>query len=227
MNSSAVSGFRAPFLAIAENMYKALHLNGFTYDLSWPTGKYYEPPMYPYTLDYKSIQDCPVGECPVMSYPGLWVVPNIDLMNADGSVCGSMMDACAPTANESAWLDILIRNFNYHYNGNRAPFGMHAHSAWFDQASGHMEAMRKFLSQVTNGKEDVWILTVSQVIAWMKDPKDIQAAKKFAPWSCPPRPKPRCSQPNDCHYTTPKDFYMPTCTECPPHFPSPSDPDGN
>lgn len=222
----AVKGFRAPFLAIAENLYKTLHLNNFTYDLSWPTGQYYNPPMYPYTLDYKSTQDCNVGKCPVNSYPGLWVVPNVDMMNPDGSVCGSMMDACAPTANGSQWYDILVRNFDYHYKSNRAPFGMHAHSAWFSQATGHMDAMKKFLNYASS-KDGVWILTVSQVIEWMKSPKNIQDAKKFAPWGCPTRPAPRCSQPNSCHYTKPRDFYMPTCTECPPHFPSPTDPDGN
>ena len=222
-----IIGFRAPFLMIAENMYKALHENKFTYDLSWPTGQFTNPPMYPYTLDYKSIQDCPVGECPKMAYPGLWVIPNIDLMNADGTVCGSMMDSCAPLANASAWVEILKRNFHTHYDSNRAPFGMHMHSAWFGQKSpDHMDALKKFLDYLAD-MEDVWILSASQAIAWMRDPQNVQSAKEFKPWSCPRRPPPRCSTPNSCHYTEPRDFYMGTCTKCPPHFPSPTNPDGN
>ena len=144
-----MAGFRAPFLALTENMYAALFLNGFTYDLSWPSGKYTNPPLYPYTLDFRSIQDCPVGECPIMPYPGLWVIPNIDLMNKDGTVCGSMMDACDPLGDEAAWYEILHRNFHYHYDSNRAPFGLHMHSAWFDKKSpDHMNALKKFLDYV-------------------------------------------------------------------------------
>ncbi|XP_001623698.2 chitin deacetylase 8 [Nematostella vectensis] len=223
--SSTIKGFRAPFLEITEHQYQALYTNNFTYDLSWPTGRYYNPPMYPYTLDYRSIQDCPVGKCPVMSYPGLWVVPNIDLMDGNGNVCGAMMDACNPTGNSTQWYETMLLNFQYHYHSNKAPFGLHAHSAWFSQSTGHMEALRKFLTLVAS-RDDVWVLTVSQVIEWMKNPQDVNGANGFPAWDCLTRPKPRCSTPNVCHYTTPQDFYMPTCSDCPKHFPSPTNPDG-
>lgn len=233
----AIRGFRAPFLMFTENMFKALYEGNFTYDLSWPANVKFRGdtpigPMYPYTLDYESTQICPTIEepCPQMSYPGLWEIPNVNVMNADHSTCGSMMDGCDPSANATVWYEILKRNFHYHYDTNRAPFGMQMHATFFYQgpAGDHLNAAKKFL-KYAEGLGDVWVLTGSQVIEWMKDPQDVEKAMTFPPWQCPPRPPPRCSSStaNNCHYTEPRDFYMTTCTECPKLFPSPTDPDGN
>ena len=187
--------------------------------------------MYPYTMDYLSTQQCPSTQepCPTMSYPGLWEIPNVDLMNEDGTVCGSMVDSCLTMRNETEVLEALKRNFRFHYDANRAPFGLHMHSAWFtaDPSGARMNALKKFLNYAQTNYS-VWFLSGSQVIAWMKDPQDIDEAKSFPPWKCPERPQPRCNPAtvNNCHYTVPLDIYMPTCTACPPHFPSPTDPDG-
>ena len=207
-------------------MFQALYDLKFLYDCSRPTLHYARPPMWPYTYDYKSVQDCPVGICPVNSYPGLWEIPNIDLLNKDGSVCGSMMDACIPSGNSSEWMEMLTRNFHYHYDTNRAPFGMHMHATWFLMGENRLKVFQDFMNYLRE-LDDVWVLTAGQLIDWMRDPQDTEAAKKFKPWGCPPRPEPRCSRPNSCHYTVPMDVYMATCTECPRHFPSPTNPDGN
>ncbi|XP_015775863.1 PREDICTED: uncharacterized protein LOC107353975 [Acropora digitifera] len=233
----AIRGFRAPFLMFTENMYKVLFEANFTYDLSWPlnikfNGESPIGPMYPYTFDYKSKQICPTIEepCPKMSYPGLWEIPNVNIMNSDHSTCASMMDGCNPSGNASVWYEILLRNFHYHYDTNRTPFGMLMHPSYFylGPAGDHLKAARKFL-KYAESLGDVWILTASQVIDWMQDPQSIEKAKSFPPWQCPSRPPPRCSSStaNSCHYTEPRDFYMTTCTECPKRFPSPTDPDGN
>ena len=59
--------------------------------------------MFPYTLDYKSKQDCPIEPCPSCSWPGVWEQPMIDLedewigSNPSCPECGnacSMLDAC-------------------------------------------------------------------------------------------------------------------------------------
>ena len=59
--------------------------------------------MFPYTLDYKSKQDCPIEPCPTCSWPGVWEQPMIDLEDEwlgsnpacpeCGNVC-SMLDGC-------------------------------------------------------------------------------------------------------------------------------------
>merc|ERR1719430_89751 len=79
-----VRGTRAPFLqGGGDNMFQMLAENNFLYDCSWPTRNYgYLEAMnglYPYTLDYKSVQDCPIKPCPKCSWPGIWEQPMIDL----------------------------------------------------------------------------------------------------------------------------------------------------
>merc|ERR1712142_1437473 len=70
-----VKGHRAPFLqGGGDNMFTMLSENNFLYDSSWPTRAYgyvdAENGLYPYTLDFASIQDCPIEPCPKCSYPG-------------------------------------------------------------------------------------------------------------------------------------------------------------
>lgn len=73
--------------------FQALQTIGMKYDCSWPTQSYMDPPLWPYTLDYKSEQDCPIGECPTASFPGIWVQPMVNWRDTSGYVC-SMVDAC-------------------------------------------------------------------------------------------------------------------------------------
>ena len=102
------SGSRAPFLqGGGDNMFQMLAENSFLYDCSWPTRAYgyidAEMGLYPYTLDYSSVQDCPIKPCPECAYPGLWVQPMTDLedewigSNPSCPTCGnlcSMLDGC-------------------------------------------------------------------------------------------------------------------------------------
>merc|ERR1712193_126031 len=79
-----IKGWRSPFLqGSGDNMYTVLENNNFNYDCTWPTRTFgyvdAEQGLYPYTLDYKSVQDCQIPPCPKCSHPGLWVQPIIDL----------------------------------------------------------------------------------------------------------------------------------------------------
>ena len=66
-----VVGFRAPFLQTAGNtMYQVLYDNKFLYDSSMPTHSFTNPPMWPYTLDYRSTQECVIPPCPTGLHPG-------------------------------------------------------------------------------------------------------------------------------------------------------------
>ena len=88
-------------------MFQMLAENNFQYDCSWPTRAYgytdAEQGLFPYTLDYKSTQDCPIKPCPECKYPGVWVQPMTDLedewigSNPNCPTCGnlcSMLDGC-------------------------------------------------------------------------------------------------------------------------------------
>lgn len=60
-----VKGFRAPFLQIGgDNEFKVLHDGKFTFESSMPTQKFMDPPMWPYTLDYSTTQECVIPPCP-------------------------------------------------------------------------------------------------------------------------------------------------------------------
>lgn len=60
-----VVGFRVPFLQLGGNtMFQVLYDNHFLYDSSMPTEKFINPPMWPYTLEYRSTQECVIPPCP-------------------------------------------------------------------------------------------------------------------------------------------------------------------
>lgn len=90
-----IKGVRLPFLQMSgDTSFEVMSKNGLLYDCSWPTQTYTDPPLWPYTLDYKTIQDCQIGPCPESSFPKTWVVPMIDWTDDKNIPC-SMVDACA------------------------------------------------------------------------------------------------------------------------------------
>ena len=96
-----------------------------------------------------------------------------------------MMDGCNPSGNASVWYDILLRDYHCQYDTNRTPFGVHMHPTYFYQgpAGDHLKAAQKFV-KYAESLGDVWILTFSQVIDWMREPHNIEKAKSFPPWQC-------------------------------------------
>lgn len=71
----------------------AMQKLGLKYDSSWPSIHNKNPILWPYTLDHKSSQDCPIGPCPTSKFPGIWVSPMIDWEDDNGIKC-SMVDSC-------------------------------------------------------------------------------------------------------------------------------------
>jgi len=196
-----VKGHRAPFLqGGGDNMFTMLSENNFLYDSSWPTRAYgyvdAENGLYPYTLDFASIQDCPIEPCPKCSYPGTWVQPMIDLedrwFNSNpqcpscGNVC-SMLDGCVimdenPT--KEIVFEMLMKNFKRVYEGetdefgefqkgNKAPWGLYMHAAWFfgDQTFKY-EGYKMFLEEITDNTKykDVYIVPINAGLEYMKKP---------------------------------------------------------
>lgn len=175
-----IEGFRAPYLQMGgDEMYKGLSENGFKYDCSWVSRdfgyQHLDNGLFPYTMDFDSIQDCEVGPCPTCSFPGFWVQPMLDLednwfgsnpLHPDWGQPCSMLDGCIFIEEQTAEAarDMLLRNFNKSYNGNRAPFGLYMHAAWFfGDVTWHYEGYKMFLEEV--GKlDDVWIVPISEGI---------------------------------------------------------------
>jgi len=196
-----LKGTRAPFLqGGGDTMFTMLENNNFKYDCTWPTRRYgYVDAMdglYPYTLDYKSVQDCPIEPCPKCSHPKIWEQPLIDLEDEwyidgfnGGQPC-SMLDACVIKPHddyvqndEKQVYDMLKRNFLRVYEGeedeegnmikgNRAPWGLYMHAAWFygSENQWHFNGYRRFLEEIADNDAypDVWIVPVSAGIDYME-----------------------------------------------------------
>lgn len=151
-------------------MYQVLYDNKFLYDSSMPTWDFIDPPMWPYTLEYRSKQECVIPPCPTNSFPGLWEVPMIDYIDSKGYPC-NMIDECTAPADEQDAYNLLNTNFERHYKSNRAPFPMFMRASWFQQYSFTLKAVKKFLlEKLSYG--DVWMVGVRHAIEWIKTPTD-------------------------------------------------------
>jgi len=262
-----IIGTRVPFLiAGGEDQFTMMQNNGFKYDCSMPTRLYgyidADRGLYPYTLDYKSKQDCEVGTCPKCSYPGMWVQPMIDLEDnwhanpnlPDYGMPCSMLDACIGfnknTPEEIT--EFLWRNFRRVYGngtgeGNRAPWGLYMHAAWFygEYEATHYVGYKNFLKELLE-LPDVWIVPIKDGIEYMKNPQTNQQLLdqgKDSVFGCNRHPANQRScgrSPINCHFTDINNYdihgeerYMTICTEvdgdpqnCPPDYPWLGDPCG-
>lgn len=89
-----IKGMRVPLFQLSGDVsYKAMLASGLEYDSSWPTSKYNNPGLWPYTLDYLSTQDCSLGGCPESSIAGAWVQPILNWIDEENLPC-AMIDAC-------------------------------------------------------------------------------------------------------------------------------------
>ncbi|KAK9739762.1 Transmembrane amino acid transporter protein [Popillia japonica] len=179
-----IQGIRVPLLQLAgDRSFQAIERSGMMYDSSWPTQAYMDPPAWPYTLNYLSDQDCPIGACPTSSFPGMWVQPMVNWLDNSGYVC-SMVDSCifVPTDTQGV-LDFIKRNFHRHYDNNRAPFGFYVHAAWFLRNPNNFEAYLQFLDYLES-LNDVYIVSVQRALEWVRNPKTLNQLSSV--WSsCP------------------------------------------
>ncbi|ODM91190.1 Serine protease inhibitor Kazal-type 9 [Orchesella cincta] len=227
---TGIKGMRAPFLQIGgDEMYSALKQADFLWECSRPTFDFRKPGLWPYTNDYQSIQDCRIPPCPVWEYKGFWTVPMIQMLGANGGGC-AMADSCTPlptTADET--YNLLLRNFNDQYTTNKAPFGIFLHSSWlvgnsYQEIIARREGYNKFLDFLGN-KADVYIVSISQAIEWIKRPTPLEQLANFTPFQVD-RKTGDCSNQYTCRYTLEQtsfpietERYMTGCTPCPPLYP--------
>lgn len=102
-----INGMRMPLFQLSgDNSYVAMKEAGIKYDSSWPTQKFRNPALWPYTLDYLSSQDCSIGDCPTSSIPGVWVQPIINWADTNGLPC-AMVDAC-----HTMWVNVILSKMN-------------------------------------------------------------------------------------------------------------------
>ena len=107
-----IRGLRVPYLKPGWNrQFLMMKEFGFVYDSSIPA-PLSDPPLWPYTLDYKIPHKCINGrKCPSRSFPGIWVRKLIFLWFSWGFLGGSIS---APLLDPPLWpyaLDYKIMHF--------------------------------------------------------------------------------------------------------------------
>jgi peptidoglycan/xylan/chitin deacetylase (PgdA/CDA1 family) len=229
-----IKGVRLPFLQSSGNAtFQAMHTDNFLYDSSMPTLQT-NPPLKPYTLDNGYNQDCQIEPCPTGKFPGLWLIPLVALTRKSVDASGapmenscSMADACipAPLTVEDT-LEYLKSNFLRHYESNRAPFPLFLHQAWLQDANRY-EGYMQFVDWI-RAKDDVHLVSVQEVVNYMKNPV---SASEYKPTHCVDRPpKTNCMSKagffgRSCEYKDLAQFwggsrYMTICGDvCPENYP--------
>ncbi|CAG5135326.1 unnamed protein product [Candidula unifasciata] len=182
-----ITGMRAPFLQVGgDAQYAMLKENKFRYDSSMVTGSLYtnkQKPVWPFTLDTPpDSTTCSLTPCPTRSYPGLWEVPLIRWYGSNRVAC-AMPDACTIGLGTEGTLKFLQDNFDRHYTTNRAPLGVFIHASWFGRKNGNFEGMVEFLRSLAD-KEDVWVVTVNQMLDWVQHPVRLSALNTIQTWAC-------------------------------------------
>ncbi|XP_033749592.1 LOW QUALITY PROTEIN: uncharacterized protein LOC117334215 [Pecten maximus] len=182
---SEIKGWRSPFLEpIGDQQPKSLNELDYTYDATLTISKKgLKKPPIPFTLDYGWPYDCKIKPCPASAHKGFWEVPVISVMDHLERFDCVYVDGChTPPPDEETAFKFLWDNFNTYYSGNRAPFGMNMHASWFYYPD-RLRAMDRFI-KVLSKLPDVYIVSVSQVIDWLKKPTTLSDMHNFKPWGC-------------------------------------------
>ncbi|XP_077546069.1 chitin deacetylase 7-like isoform X2 [Haemaphysalis longicornis] len=232
VSAADVVGFRGPFLFTGGDQgFSMLHKH-LRYDSTLPHHRGRgERPFYPYTMNFGFRRSCNVLPCPQGSYPGLWVLPmNVFFAKSSNEDHPCVMaDTCAPppdTANDT--FEYLKSNFEYFYTTNRAPFPVFLHEAYLRHPERKVGYLR-FIDWLLE-KDDVYLVTASEVLRFMEDPKPLSAYAKRSCAGRNVRGPSTCPRPTTCSYkNTPPggERYMRTCSQCPKNYPWVNNPLGN
>ncbi|XP_014674006.1 PREDICTED: uncharacterized protein LOC106814220 [Priapulus caudatus] len=149
----------------------------------------------------------------------------------DGEECSMMDDgACTQPQTADEMVEWMWSNFLRHYDTNRAPFSVFLHARYFRDYPYALEGMNMFLDRLSQ-HDDVFLVTVGQVVEWMRHPAPLSDIATFKPWQCDrvslQRPT-RCVRTlhATCAFRKPV-TYLNTCSPCPCLFPGLGNPAGS
>jgi len=127
--------------------------------------------------------------------------------------------------------NLLLKNFNDHYTGvtaNKAPFGIFTHAAWLNGTDDEgIEERRagyaRFLDYLAT-KEDVYIVSISRALEWVKTPTPLNQLANFTHFQVTPKQN-TCPNVYNCLYPPlpetdpPNERRTSLCVPCPPMYP--------
>ncbi|EYB99504.1 hypothetical protein Y032_0122g1086 [Ancylostoma ceylanicum] len=247
-NEEEIVGMRAPQLALGgDEQFEMMARAGFLYDNSMSANPGVNgDPFWPQTLDHSVPWDCYDANCPKSSFPGIWTVPlnqfyGTYLPQIDSFRRSSMVRAAVDLNTTVDQLtNMLFSNFDRSYTASRAPYVL-ALNADLLQLNGRntgMQALQRFLEEVLYRK-DVYVVTLKQLIQWMKNPVPLSQITQSEAVKCSQGPLSQypaisqrsCSKPNKCMYRTPglgsQEHQFLTCSPCPDQYPWLDNPIGN
>nr|ALS04459.1 chitin deacetylase 1 [Acartia pacifica] len=238
-----VLGVRAPLLRLGgNNMFAALEEEEFLYDSSM-VAPLQNPPLWPYTTYFAIPHACHGNfqKCPTRSY-GVWemVMNEFDpreepATDRNEQVSGCvMLDSCTGIRTPDALYNVLTHNFIRHYEQNRAPLGLYMHAAWFNKSPEMLDALEFWIDEILSTYNNVFFVTMNDVLKFMQQPFPIRDAVKFTGWRnyCTELGTPsQCEESTTCVLETEElgglKQRMQTCAKCPDKFPWLNDPLGS
>ncbi|GFN83479.1 chitin deacetylase [Plakobranchus ocellatus] len=144
----------------------------------------YSPVLWPYTLDFGYTLVCNIARCPQHFYKGLWEIPVVGVMDhMEHRLCAYVDDCFNKPRDKADAYQMLWKNFLRNYRSNRAPLYLNLHSPWLN-TEYQLEAMDEFIEKMVS-MEDVYLVTMSQALAWQQAPTPLDRMTDFTPWLCP------------------------------------------
>ncbi|KAJ3302652.1 hypothetical protein HDV03_004772 [Kappamyces sp. JEL0829] len=167
-----IQGVRFPFRNYSQAAIEQVAAMGFTYDSSMAASG--ADSTWPYTLDYGVVTECG-GQYDLcgkkINAPGFWELPMYSTQGPEGP---HLMDPyndydITNPIKPSVAASTLLANFQTHYTGNRAPFGLYVHPLWLGPAippsipdgAAKLAAMNGMIDSIMKNP-DVWMVTGSQ-----------------------------------------------------------------
>ncbi|KAI9006228.1 hypothetical protein BC832DRAFT_526221, partial [Gaertneriomyces semiglobifer] len=177
-------GFRAPYLELDMDTFKAIQDAKLTWDSSLSVDPKEGP--WPFTYDNGFPYACTTGTCDYSkTFPGLWEIPMYNLVDpATGYAYGTM----DPPGTPEFLMELLQHNFRIHWEGTRTPMGLWLHVAWFmqDENADRLALLNDFIAWTrvyTNNQ--VYYVTGSQLIEYMRNPVSLQDMQTSNIFECP------------------------------------------
>merc|ERR1712008_591112 len=140
----------------------------FLYDSSI-TAPLQNPPLWPYTMYFRMPHRChgDLQNCPTRSH-AVWEMVMNELDRREDPTVDEDLPGCAMVDSCS---NILSGDEFYNF-----------HAAWLKNNPEYLDAFLYWMDEILETHNDVYFVTMTQVIQWIQNPRNVDEAKTFEPW---------------------------------------------
>jgi hypothetical protein len=80
----------------------------------------------------------------------------------------------------------FMNNFNHLVSSNRAPMGIHLRKEWFSHPFYYpnIRGLEMFLDSVLSFRQDVYAVSITQMLDWLRAPVSLADTASFEAWKC-------------------------------------------